>query len=201
MKTFNALFTGVGGTGVLTTASILAAAALADGHNVRMSEIHGMAQRGGAVTCAVRIGPNVHGPIILTGMADLLASVEPVEALRHVDEMNPKGTILVGKYRIIPTAVLLGHARYPSDEEAVAGLSKFAHVVTIDAAHLAREAGSILTVNNVLLGAAAGLGLIPAKESTIRTAIKDIVPSLYQQANLAAFEKGKASTIQRMKQS
>jgi len=197
MRIFNALFTGVGGTGVLTTASILAAAALFDGYNVRMSEIHGMAQRGGAVTCAVRIGEGVYGPIIATGMADLLASVEPVEALRNVDKMNPKGTILVGKYRIIPTAVLLGHARYPSDEETVAGLSKFARVVTIDAARLAREAGSILTVNNVLLGAAAGLGLLPAQENTIRAAIKDIVPGPYQQANLAAFEKGKASTARK----
>jgi indolepyruvate ferredoxin oxidoreductase beta subunit len=197
MRTFNALFTGVGGTGVLTTAGILAAAALADGHNVRMSEIHGMAQRGGAVTCAVRIGRSVYGPIIPTGMADLLASVEPVEALRHVDMMNPRGTILVGKYRIIPTAVLLGHARYPSDEEVVGNLSKFARVVTIDAARLARDAGSILTVNNVLLGAAVGLGLVPVQESTIRAAIKDIVPSPYQQANLAAFENGKTGVANR----
>lgn len=197
MKTFNALFTGVGGTGVLTTAGILAAAALADGHNVRMSEIHGMAQRGGAVTCAVRIGKGVYGPIISTGMADLLASVEPVEALRHVDKMKPKGTILVGKYRIIPTAVLLGHTRYPTDEEVVADLSRFARVVAVDAARLAREAGTILTVNNVLLGAAAGLGLVPAQENTIRAAIRDIVPPRYHQANLAAFEKGKASVTRR----
>jgi len=197
MRTFNALFTGVGGTGVLTTAGILAAAALADGQNVRMSEIHGMAQRGGAVTCAVRIGRSVYGPIIPTGMADLLVSIEPIEALRHVYMMTPSGTILVGKYRIIPTAVLLGHARYPSDEEVVADLSKFAKVVTIDAARLARDAGSILTVNNVLLGAAVGLGLVPVQESTIRAAIKDIVPSPYQQANLAAFEKGKTSVADR----
>jgi indolepyruvate ferredoxin oxidoreductase beta subunit len=162
-----------------------------------MSEIHGMAQRGGAVTCAVRVGEDVYGPIIPTGMADLLVSVEPVEALRQVDKMNPRGTILVGKYRIIPTAVLLGHARYPTDEEVVTDLSRFARVVSLDAARLAREAGSILTVNNVLLGAAVGLGLVPAQENTIRTMIRDIVPSPYHQVNLAAFEKGKTSVAHR----
>lgn len=191
MKTFNVLFTGVGGTGVLTAARILATAALVENHNIRMGEIHGMAQRGGAVTCTVRIGNSVHGPIIPTGKADVLLSVEPIEALRQVNQINAAGTIVVGEHRIIPTAVLLGRAEYPSDKEILSDLAKFANVVTIDAAGLARKAGSILTSNTVLLGAAIGLGLIPIKEKSILTGIKDVLPSRYHQMNIDAFEKGK----------
>ena len=93
MKALNIMFTGVGGTGVLTAARILASAALAEGNNVRMGEIHGMAQRGGAVNCTIRIGENVYGPIIPTGQADVLLSGEPVEALRQVGRVKSSGTM------------------------------------------------------------------------------------------------------------
>ncbi len=191
MKVFNALFTGVGGTGVLTAARILASAALNEGKNVRMGEIHGMAQRGGAVTCSVRIGKNVHGPIIPLGTADLILSVEPIEALRVVQKISPNGTIILGQYMITPTAVLLGRANYPSNEEILADLNKFAPVITIDAAKLARKAGSILTINTVLLGTALGLGKIPVQEKSIINAIKDILPQRYHEINISALKKGK----------
>lgn len=195
MNAFNLLFTGVGGTGVLTAARILASAALNEGKNVRMGEIHGMAQRGGAVTCTIRIGDKVHGPIISTGSADLLLSVEPIEALRAVDKISPDGTIIVGQYRITPTAVLLGRAEYPTDNEILNDLRKFAKVVTIDAARLAREAGNILTINTVLLGAAFGLGHIPLMEKSIITALKEILPERYHKVNLEAFERGKGTGL------
>ncbi len=191
MKVFNALFTGVGGTGVLTAARILASAALNEGKNVRMGEIHGMAQRGGAVTCSVRIGKNVHGPIIPLGTADLILSVEPIEALRVVQKISANGTIILGQYMITPTAVLLGRANYPSNEEILADLNKFAPVITIDAAKLARKAGSILTINTVLLGTALGLGKIPVQEKSIINAIKDILPQRYHEINISALKKGK----------
>lgn len=191
MKEFNIMFTGVGGTGVLTAARILASAALTEGHNVRMGEIHGMAQRGGAVNCTIRIGENVHGPIIPTGKADLLLSVEPVEALRNVNRVMSAGTIIVGEYRITPTGVLLGRAEYPDDEAILKDLAKFAKVVTFDAAKAAQEAGGILTMNTVLIGAVLGLTLLPIKEKTIIAAIKDILPSRYHEMNITALEKGK----------
>ncbi len=190
MKTFNILFTGVGGTGVLTAARIMASAALMEEHNVRMGEIHGMAQRGGAVTCSVRIGESVRGPIIPIGMADLIISAEPVEALRHVNKVNPKGTIVVGDYRIIPTAVLLGRAQYPSDQEIFDYLKRFASVITIDVVRLAREVGNILTANSVLLGAVTNLGKLPIKSESIIAAIKSILPSSYHEMNIIAFQKG-----------
>ncbi len=190
MRAFNILFTGVGGTGVLTAARILASAALEEGQNVRMGEIHGMAQRGGAVTCTVRIGKSVLGPIIPLGMADMLLGVEPVEALRHVNIVNPKGTIIVGEYRIIPTAVLLGRSQYPSNQEILLNLKKFAPVVTIDVVRLAQEVGNILTANTILLGAASNLGKIPIKSDSIIAAMKNILPSRYHKMNLLAFQKG-----------
>ncbi|MFX1509673.1 MAG: indolepyruvate oxidoreductase subunit beta [Promethearchaeota archaeon] len=194
MNEFNIVFTGVGGTGVLTAARILASAALSEGENVRMGEIHGMAQRGGAVNCTVRIGDNVHGPIIPTGKADLLLSVEPVEALRNVDRIMPLGTIIVGEYRITPTGVLLGRAEYPDDEAILQDLAKFAKVITFDAAKLAQESGGILTMNTVLIGAVVGLDLLPIKEESIISAIEDILPSRYHEMNITALKKGKGAS-------
>ena len=193
MKEFNIMFTGVGGTGVLTAARILAAAALTEGQNVRMGEIHGMAQRGGAVNCTIRIGENVHGPIIPTGKADLLLSVEPVEALRNVNRIKPSGTIIVGEYRITPTGVLLGRSEYPSDAVILQDLAKFAKVITFDAATLAQESGGILTMNTVLIGAVIGLNLLPIKEKTVVSVIKEILPTRYHAMNIEALKKGKTA--------
>ena len=190
MRALNILFTGVGGTGVLTAARILASAALAEGNNVRMGEIHGMAQRGGAVNCTIRVGENVHGPIIPTGQADLLLSGEPVEALRQVGCVKPSGTIIVGENRIIPTAVLLGRAQYPSEDAILENLSKFAKVVTFNAVEIAQRTGSMMTLNTVLIGAAMGLGVIPIKESSLISAIKDILPKRYHEMNVTAMKKG-----------
>jgi indolepyruvate ferredoxin oxidoreductase beta subunit len=199
MKEYNIMFTGVGGTGVLTAARILASAALAEGENVRMGEIHGMAQRGGAVNCTIRIGKNVHGPIIPKGKANLLLSVEPVEALRNVDRVMSSGTIIVGEYRITPTGVLLGRDEYPDDEMILQDLAKFANVVTFDAAKLAQEAGGILTMNTVLIGAVIGLNLLPIKEGTVIAAIKEILPKRFHAMNISAFEKGKNATKKTIK--
>jgi indolepyruvate ferredoxin oxidoreductase beta subunit len=196
MKEYNIMFTGVGGTGVLTAARILATAALIEGKNVRMGEIHGMAQRGGAVNCTIRIGATVHGPIIPTGKADILLSVEPVEALRNVDRIMPTGTIIIGEHQITPTAVLLGRAEYPSDKEIRRDLSKFAKVITFDAGSLAQDAGSILTMNTVLIGVALGLNLLPLKETSIIKAIKEILPARYHEINISALQKGKSAPKQ-----
>ena len=195
MKSFNILFTGVGGTGVITAARILASAALTEGQNAWMGEIHGMAQRLGAVSVAVRIGDTVYGPIIPTGTANMLVSVEPIEALRRVDKVSSDGTILVGMLQFVPTAVLLGRAQYPNIEDLLQNLQRFSNVVAVDAEPLAREAGNILTINIVLLGAAVGLGQIPVKEKSIINALKDIIRPRYHEMNLRAFEKGKQASV------
>jgi len=190
MKTCNILMVGVGGTGVLTAARIIATAAMLKGNNVRMGEIHGMAQRGGAVVCTVRIGEKVRGPIIATGTADLLLSIEPVEALRHVDRVSSDGKIVVGMYHITPTAVLLGRAQYPSDDEILRDLKRFADVVTVDAAGIAEKVGNILTMNTVLIGAATGLERIPIQKDIIISDLKEVLPSRYHEVNIKAFELG-----------
>lgn len=190
MKASNIVMVGVGGTGVLTAARIIATAAMLNGENVRMGEIHGMAQRGGAVVCTVRIGKEVKGPIVAAGTADLLLSIEPVEALRHVDRVNPEGKIVLGMYHITPTAVLLGRSQYPSDEEIIKDLERFAEVVTVDAAEIAEEAGNILTMNTVLIGVATGLGRIPLPKNKIISALKEVLPPRYHEVNIKAFELG-----------
>ena len=191
MKALNVIFTGVGGTGVITAARILATAGIIEGQNVRLGEVHGMSQRLGAVNTAVRIGDNVRGPIIPLATADLLLSIEPIEAIRQIETINPKGTIIVGMHKITPTAVLLGQAEYPSDDEILNDLKKFATVVTINAHKLAQEAGSLITINTVLLGAAVGLGLIPLKEKSIIAALKEVLRERFHEMNIEAFEKGK----------
>ncbi len=161
-----------------------------------MGEIHGMAQRGGIVSCAIRIGESVYGPIIPIGEADLLLSIEPVEALRQASLISPKGTIIVGEYKITPTAVMLGRAEYPSVDEIFDKLSKFARVVTFNAERMARQSGGIMTMNTVLVGAAFDLHLIPMKESSIIEAIKEVLPARYHEMNITAFKKGMA--VQKM---
>jgi indolepyruvate ferredoxin oxidoreductase beta subunit len=200
MKEYNILFTGVGGTGVITAARILAVAAIVEGFNVRVGEIHGMSQRLGAVTSTVRIGDSVHGSIIPPGKADLILSVELIEALRRADRMKPDGTFIIGMLHMAPTAVLLDRATYPSDEEVLNELKKYASVVTIDAVQLARDAGSVMSVNIVLVGSAFGLGKIPLKEKAVISALKEVLRPRYHKMNIDAFEKGKQATT-KMKRS
>jgi indolepyruvate ferredoxin oxidoreductase beta subunit len=133
----------------------------------------------------------VHGPIIPTGKADLLLSVEPVEALRNVDRVKSGGTIIVGEYRITPTGVLLGRAEYPDDEAILQDLAKFANVITFDAAKLAQESGGILTMNTVLIGSVLGSDLLPIKERSVISAINEILPTRYHEMNITALKKGK----------
>ncbi|MFX1473881.1 MAG: indolepyruvate oxidoreductase subunit beta [Promethearchaeota archaeon] len=190
MKEYNLLFTGVGGTGVVTAARIVATAAIAEGLNVRVGEIHGMSQRLGAVTSTVRIGDSVHGSIIPPGKADLILTVELIEALRCADRMNTDGTFIVGMLHMAPTAVLLDRATYPSDEEVLNELKKYASVVTVDAVRLARDAGSVMSVNIVLVGSAFGLGKIPLKEKAIISALKEVLRPRYHEVNIKAFELG-----------
>lgn len=193
MKAYNIMFTGVGGSGVLTAARVLATAFLIEGQKVRMGEIHGMAQRGGIVNCAIRVGDSVYGPIIPNGQADLLLSIEPVEALRQVNLISEKGTIIVGEYRITPTAVMLGRSEYPSEKEILRDLSKFAKVITLNAERFARDAGGLMTMNTVLVGAAFSLDLIPIKETSIIEAIKEVLPARYHKMNITAFKSGKSA--------
>ncbi|MCD6331182.1 MAG: indolepyruvate ferredoxin oxidoreductase subunit beta [Thermoplasmata archaeon] len=181
---------GIGGQGVITAANIVAKSALKDGYNVVMSELHGMAQRGGNVECTVRIG-DVYSPIVANGTADAIISFEPLEALRNLPKVKKEGIVLTDVNPIIPPLVSLGIGKYPELEEIFDRIAMHCKLIKINADDLARKAGSILTKNVVMLGAMTALKILPIKEESILGTIKETIPEKYVEMNVKAFELGK----------
>ena len=185
----NIVLTGIGGQGVITAANLLGKAAVAAGVNVFVSEIHGMAQRGGSVNCTVRLG-NVSGPLVPSGTADAILSTEPVEALRYIHFSNKKTKIITDITPIIPFTVATGDEKYPPVEKIFEELKKYAEVYTVDATKIATNAGAIVTKNVVMLGALAGADILPFKSNVLLNVILENVPEKYKQINQKAFELG-----------
>ncbi|NLC56478.1 MAG: indolepyruvate oxidoreductase subunit beta [Armatimonadetes bacterium] len=186
----NIRLAGVGGQGILVASEVLCDALLASGHDVKKSETHGMAQRGGAVNSDIRFGPKVHSPLNPQGAVDLLVAFEEMEALRYLPSLKEGGTTLVNRQRILPVAVASGKAEYPSD--VVARLAQHAaRVVSLDALALAVEAGAIRSVNICLLGALSCF--LPVPEETWRTVLTDRFRNKGLEANLRAFALGRAA--------
>ncbi|MGY5875547.1 MAG: indolepyruvate oxidoreductase subunit beta [Candidatus Thorarchaeota archaeon] len=195
-NTINVLITGVGGQGVLTLSEILAKAALDDSLNVRVGEIHGMAQRGGHVVCSVRIGDDVYGPIIDAGTADLIIGFEPVETLREIHFVKEGGYVVMNSHVQYPVAVSMGQAEYPAHDEIIEQMSKFTkHIIVLDAMKLAKEAGSSRSMNMVLLGAIIGTGLTTISKEAALNAVQNAFPKKFESTNVAALKSG-LSTIQ-----
>lgn len=191
MDEFNILVAGVGGQGVLLVASILGNAAVREGFNVRVSEIHGMAQRGGSVTCHVRMGDRVYAPTTMEGEADVILGLEPLEALRNVNFASAKTLILINNEKLVPAGISDGPASYPSLEKIIERIRGFTNnVFVIDAVSLARKAGSILTRNVVMLGALAATGRLPLKIETLRSVIREVARLRYVETNLRALRLG-----------
>jgi len=186
------LVCGVGGQGILLLAEVLGTAALKSGLDARVSEIHGMAQRGGSVICHVRAGPGpVYAPTITDGSADVLLALEPAEALRALRFVGKETLALVSTRTIRPTLVSLGLASYPGLEEAQEALKEAcARVIFIDALGLAEEAGSPLAQNMVMAGALHATGRFPAGREAMLEAIEELVPRRYVDINMRAFELG-----------
>ncbi len=191
MKEFNIVLAGVGGQGILLAAEALGAAAVKDGLNVRVGEIHGMAQRGGAVVSTVRIGENVFSPMVLDGKADVLLGFEPLETLRNIRCASEKTLIVIGDEKIPPPGLTLQGKDYPQVEEILGKIKQFSrHIITVESLRLAKDAGSVLMQNSVLLGALAASGKLPIKKESLVTALKELVPAKYVEANVKAFELG-----------
>ena len=190
-NTVNIAIAGVGGQGVLTLAEILAKAALAEGLNVRVGEIHGMAQRGGHVVCTVRIGDDASGPVIDAGAADLLVGFEPVETLREVHLVKKGGYVLMSSHIQYPVAVSMGKAEYPDHKDIVAALRKFTDkIIEIDAQKIAIEAGSSRSMNMVMFGGIIGTNLVPISKDSAMKAISEAFPKKFEKINTTAAENG-----------
>ena len=181
------MIVGVGGQGTLLASRVLGSAMLSQGVDVKVSEVHGMSQRGGSVVTYVRYGDKVYSPIIAQGEADVLLAFEALEAARYLPWLKPEGTVVVNTQQMDPMPVVTGVAEYPKDilgkvrEQGV-------KVVALDALGMAEEAGSSKAVNVVLIGAMAKKLDLP-KEVWIDT-IKETVPSKFIDVNLKAFELG-----------
>ena len=183
------LFTGVGGQGVLTGAHILAKAFLVKGEHVIMSEVHGMAQRGGSVICTVCVG-DVASSLIADGSADAIVSMEPVEALRSIQKLEPGGIVLTGINPVIPPNVSMGYHDYPPLEDVFGELGRRGKLMKIDALVLAKKACNAITKNIVMLGALTGTGLMTLTQADVLAAVRTHVPDKYVDMNERAFMFG-----------
>lgn len=181
------MIVGVGGQGTLLASRVLGSAMLSQGVDVKVSEVHGMSQRGGSVVTYVRYGDKVYSPIIAQGEADVLLAFEALEAARYLPWLKPEGTVVVNTQQMDPMPVVTGVAEYPKD---ILGMvrEQGVKVVALDALGMAEEAGSSKAVNVVLIGAMAKKLDLP-KEVWIDT-IKETVPSKFIDMNLKAFELG-----------
>jgi len=193
LSTTNLIVAGVGGQGVILAAEILGNAAIKENFDVVISEVHGMAQRGGAVVSHVRIGRKVYSPTVVEGLADAILGFEPVEVLRSLRYASDRTKIVTSKRCVIPPSVSIGLAEYPSLEQIVGMYHRFTqHITLIDALRLAEEAGSARTQNIVLVGALAATRVLPFKNDTLKACIQERVPRKYLEANLKAFDLGYA---------
>lgn len=190
MKIYNVYIAGVGGQGVVRTSIIIGLACLKKGVNVVMSEIHGMAQRGGSVPAEMKIG-EAYSPIIEKGGADLLISFEPAESLRAMSKLSKDTVAVVNTQPIIPVTVALGTSVYLDPKMYIDELtSKLKRVVVLDAESMAREAGNILALNMVMLGASSATPGFPIEKEFLVAAMKENLPAKAIDANLRAFDMG-----------
>ncbi|MCM1179788.1 MAG: indolepyruvate oxidoreductase subunit beta [Clostridium sp.] len=185
-ETKNIMIVGVGGQGTLLTSRILGGIMVKGGYDVKLSEVHGMSQRGGSVVTYVRYGEKVAEPIVEEGQADVLIAFERLEALRYAHFLKPDGVLIVNDHRMDPITVVTGAAEYP--ENIIENLSKKYKVYAINAAEEALRLGNSRVFNNIVLGLAAR-HMDFDKEEWL-TVIADTVPPKTVEINQKAFLLG-----------
>ena len=187
METKNVMIVGVGGQGSLLASKLLGRLLLSKGYDIKVSEVHGMSQRGGSVVTYVRFGEKVYSPVIDKGEADFIVSFELLEAARWTEFLKPGGKLIANTQQINPMPVIIGAAEYPSELAAkmvAAGIDLDA----VDALSLAEQAGSSKAVNLVLMGKLSKYFDIPQEEWM--TAIEQSVPAKFLEMNKKAFALG-----------
>ncbi len=185
---FDLVIVGVGGQGTLLASKILGHIALEEGCDVKVSEVHGMAQRGGSVITHVRVGEKVHAPLVCAGGADYLLAFEELEAARAISFLKPGGSLIVSTQRILPMPVISGTAQYP--EEPLCASEEVCRTQKLDALSMAEKAGSQRAVNLVLLGALSKH--LPWEKDVWHSAIAACVPPKTLETNIKAFDLGAA---------
>ena len=187
METRNIMIVGVGGQGSLLASKLMGKALLIEGYDAKVSEVHGMSQRGGAVVTYVRYGDKVYSPIVDIGQAELIVSFELLEAARWLNHLTPGGQVVTNTQQIDPIPVIMGAVEYPGDlvnKMKATG----AKVDAFDALALAEEAGSSKTVNIVMMGRLSKY--FPFPQETWQKALEESVPPKFLEMNKKAFELG-----------
>ena len=184
MSVVNILIVGVGGQGTLLASTVLGNLALNAGLDVKLSEVHGMAQRGGSVVTHVRFGEKVYAPIVDKGQADIIIAFEELEALRYLSFLKPGGKLYVNSQQILPMPVITGAAKYPQNIREFMEENHIS-VEFVDALSIAREVGNIKAVNTVMLGYLAN-SLSFTKENWMN-ALKECVKPKFLEVNQKAF--------------
>lgn len=183
----NILLVGVGGQGIILASKLLSTGLIKAGYDVKMSEVHGMAQRGGNVTTQVRYGEKVHSPIIGKGQADIIVAFEKMEAMRWIDHLKTDGKIVINNYEIPSVPILTGDANYP--ENIIETLAEKIDTTAVEAAKEAIELGNIRTQNVIMLGTL--VKALNLDEINWEEVIAEVVKEKFVDINIKAFNKGK----------
>jgi len=193
-KEFEAIrifFTGVGGQGTLLATRLVGEAALDQGLSVSLSEIHGMAQRGGVVESSVVMG-NIASPTIADGEADILLAFEPLEAARALPKCHSESLVISNTVPLVPFTVAVGQSQYPELDQIYDLLEKkVSRLIRVDAVDVARQVGSDKAANVVMVGVLAGLKNLPISDKSWQEALKRTIPSRFLEMNQKAFESGR----------
>jgi len=190
MKPYNIYISGVGGQGIIKTSIIIGEAAMNKGLNVVMSEIHGMAQRGGGVSTELKIG-DAKSPIIQEGGADLLIAFEPLEALRALPKISSDTFMVINNSTIMPFNILKSDISYPDVSTIFDELKSVSpNLMVLDAEKIAKNAGNILSLNMVMLGGALAVQDFPIDKNNVIESMKDNLPEKSMDINLKALNNG-----------
>ena len=190
MEPYNIYICGVGGQGIIKTSIVIGEAAMKSGMEVVMSEVHGMAQRGGVVSTELKIGDS-KSPLIEKGSADLLIAFEPMEALRAIPKASENTSVVVNTSPIMPFNIIESEVPYPKIPDILNELkSKVKNVFALDAEKAAKEAGHILSLNMVMLGGATAVSGFPIDKEAVLKSMRANLPQKSIPINMNAYEKG-----------
>ena len=191
-KTRNIFLSGVGGQGTILASNILGQVLLNAGFDIKKSEVHGMAQRGGDVTTHFRFGEKVYSPLIKQGDVDYLVSFELLEALRYLSWVKPEGKVILNNFSILPPAVNLGKMKYPKDVEKTFKKHFKDNVWLVNGYEIAKSIGNTQVANVVLLGALSNF-FPELKAEQWADGIRSLLPAKLHEINVKAFDEGRSA--------
>ena len=191
MEKKSALLVGVGGQGAILTAKVLVNGLMKAGFDVKMSEVHGMSQRGGSVSTQVHWGEKVYSPVIGQGAADIVVAFEKMEAVRYADYLKPDGVAVINDYEIVSSTIATGAAEYPAG--CLEAMQENFKCYTLNAAKIAEDLGSAKCMNIVLFGAMTAA--LKMDDIDWEAIIAETVPAKFKELNLNAYRAGRAAAM------